>query len=344
MSRDILEKCFARLFEFPFLAETVTLVWHSGEPLVVPLEFYRVATILAQNANERGVQLRQNIQTNTMLLTQDWCDFIKLNRVEVGISIDGPDFVHDRYRVRRSGRGTHTQVMRGINLLRRNDIQFSAICVITRASLGHARKIFDFFHELNCARLGLNFDEIEGNNPGSLRDDCYDDDVRNFLTEFFELWLDNSCPFEVREFDRLLRAIDLGSYKSELSGDEDTPGRIISIDVNGNFSTFSPELMGHQTHHGAFSFGNVLYDSFESMIGNSSLNRIYGEIQAGRHNCQDSCQYFSLCGGGTPSNKFFETGRFDSTETRYCVTSKKIMIDQIVRGLERRIELAGAIS
>src|ERR1043166_4668500 len=127
MSRDILEKCFARLFEFPFLAETVTLVWHSGEPLVVPLEFYRVATILAQNANERGVQLRQNIQTNTMLLTQDWCDFIKLNRVEVGISIDGPDFVHDRYRVRRSGRGTHTQVMRGINLLRRNDIQFSAI-------------------------------------------------------------------------------------------------------------------------------------------------------------------------------------------------------------------------
>ena len=97
------------------------------------------------------------------------------------------------------------------------------------------------------------------------------------------------------------------------------PMRILTIDTSGNFSTFSPELIGMKDEkYQDFNFGNIYKDSFTSIKNNEKFNIVFNEITKGIKKCYESCEYFNLCGGGAPSNKLYENGTFNSTETNKC--------------------------
>jgi uncharacterized protein len=227
--------------------------------------------------------------------------------------------------------------MRGIDFLKCNNVPFNIICVITKNSLGYAQEIYEFFSNLGCERLGVNVEELEGlNRIGSFVNDTYDAELRKFMETLFQLWIRNPRSLMIREFSGLIAAIAAGQY--DLRAQEATPFRIINVDVEGNFAPFSPELLGRSTHHGTFAFGNVWNDSFDSLAGNERLIRLYDEFCKGRTKCAADCAYYSLCGGGTLSNKFNERNTFDCTETRYCITNKQILIEEGLRILEQEVQ------
>ena len=91
----IFEKIFASGWSSPYL----TVIWHAGEPLVLPTSYYQAAFEAIEALRPPGIELRHSIQTNGMLIDQDWCDFIKKWRIGVGVSIDGPQYLHDANRV-----------------------------------------------------------------------------------------------------------------------------------------------------------------------------------------------------------------------------------------------------
>jgi sulfatase maturation enzyme AslB (radical SAM superfamily) len=103
----------------------------------------------------------------------------------------------------------------------------------------------------------------------------------------------------------------------------------------GEFTTFSPELLGMRSDaYGTFCLGNVLTDSPRAIARSKTLQHLFKEVQAGVRLCEDTCQYFDLCGDGAPSNKLFETGTFATAVTRFCTDSIQLPLRIVLEDLE----------
>ncbi|MBC7971273.1 MAG: GRRM system radical SAM/SPASM domain protein, partial [Verrucomicrobia bacterium] len=139
--------------------------------------------------------------------------------------------------------------------------------------------------------------------------------------------------FKLREFETICNLIYAGDRTDHT--DMNKPFAIVSIDHNGNFSTFDPELLSVKTdRYGDFVLGNVLHDSLESVCSTQKFQDIYREMSAGVKRCQQTCEYFGICGGGAGSNKYWENGTFNSTETTACNYRIKIVTDITLSSLE----------
>ena len=105
--------------------------------------------------------------------------------------------------------------------------------------------------------------------------------------------------------------------------------------MNGDFSTFSPELLNAKSkEYNNFAFGNVNHDNFLGVLTLEKFKSIYTDILNGLMKCKKNCDYFSVCGGGTPSNKYAENGTFDSTETKHCKFKFQEVFDVFFENIE----------
>jgi uncharacterized protein len=345
LSLDLLEPIFKNLFQSKFIGKEFTVVWHAGEPLAMPVTFYESAfneiDRCDREFNSTGCLISHAFQTNGTLINRAWCDLIKKYRVKVGVSLDGPAFIHDAHRKTRKGLGTHASTMRGISLLQANEIDFSVIAVLTQNSLDFPEEIFNFFMEHQIRNVGFNIDETEGANPSSsLAKVGVEERYRAFMKRLYELTKSTNGYLQVREFEQT-KAFIYGTC-NPLKG-QFTPFTMINIAYNGDFSTFSPELLSMKSsHYGDFILGNVRHHTFDSACATDKFKRMNRDIQAGVDSCKRTCQYFSLCGGGAPSNKYFENGSFATSETMYCKYTKKILTDIILEDLEICLGLRSA--
>jgi uncharacterized protein len=306
MSKETLAHLFKALFACDSIREEIRIAWHAGEPLTLPIAFYEEAFELLRQMNTRQVKVKNSFQTNATLLDQRWCDFIKAHDVDVGVSIDGPQELHDLNRVDRAGKGTFGRTMRGIKLLQQSGIPVQVIVVLTRQALGRADDVWQFFMAQNIRNLAFNVEEIEGvHTHSSLQSDQAMSEYRAFLARISDLRDAHPIAVYVRELDELWVRIQYaqGAPQSSLSA----PMGTLNFDYKGNFSTFSPELLTmHHPVHGSFLFGNVATDSLDSLIANPKFNRIHDEIQRGIQRCAATCDYFQLCGGGATAQNSVE--------------------------------------
>src|SRR5262245_4756633 len=130
MSPETLDRIFRWVFDSGLVREPFTLLWHAGEPLVLPVSFYEIALDLLSKHNAAKVPVLQSFQTNATLIDPGWCEFLRHTDIFLGVSVDGPEFLHDRHRRTRQGRGTLDRVLRGIHLLHEHDIPFHVITVL----------------------------------------------------------------------------------------------------------------------------------------------------------------------------------------------------------------------
>ncbi|MDQ2715416.1 MAG: GRRM system radical SAM/SPASM domain protein [Chloroflexota bacterium] len=337
MTSAVLTRVLEAFFSSSLLAERVVLLWHAGEPLVVPLAFYHETLALVEHFNTRGVAVIPTLQTNGMRLTQQWCDFIKQHHIRVGVSLDGPQHIHDHSRVDRAGKGTFVQAMRGIELLQQNGIEPSIIMVLTKYALDYPDEIWHFFRNQHLTNLAFNIEEVNGAHTHSSLDHekGIQDKYKQFLKRILELRDQCEQPPFVREIDTFLERI---YHLSEpVRSQENRAGAIVSVDVAGNVSTFASELLT-MTHprYGDFLLGNIFAGTLEEMLSSPKLQAINREVQCGVMQCQQSCAYFDFCGGGSPANKLSEHGTFDVTETLYCQLKIQATMDAVLEHVERR--------
>jgi uncharacterized protein len=185
MSLDTLGRTFEWVFAGGLAREPFTLLWHAGEPMVMPVSFYEEATRLLGQHNRAGVAVHQSFQTNATLLDEAWCAFIRDHDIHLGVSVDGPAYLHDGRRRTRQGRGTLDRVLRGIRLLHEHGIPFHVITVLTADSLSHADELFDFYQEHRISRVCFNVEEIEGpNTTSSLQGAATKERFRRFFARF----------------------------------------------------------------------------------------------------------------------------------------------------------------
>jgi len=330
----VLRKIFERAFASPLVGNEFTVVWHAGEPLAMPLAFYKEALTVVAEENRRGISVRHSFQTNATLLTDEWCDFLLENNLAIGVSVDGPAFLHDRHRKTRGGKGTWERVIGGMNRLTEHGVPFHVITVLTAESLDFPDELFDFYREFGVRTICFNIEEIEGPHTSStLSPGAAQERYAQFLDRFFDLVQQSGEKYAVREFDSAMAAVLPTQPAMKYRGPQQTtPFGIISVDCRGNFSTFSPELLGLPSDkYGDFSFGNVMTDSFESALESPKFQAVARDVAAGVQRCERTCEYFAFCGGGAPVNKLFENGAFDSTETLFCRLTRKVPIDIVLR-------------
>jgi uncharacterized protein len=333
---ESLHNLFSQLFLSGWASDGLNVVWHAGEPMVLPIEFYRRAFRLIDSLNPAKIALTHSFQTNGTLIDDVWCEFFAEERVNVGVSIDGPQRIHDRDRLTRSGRGTFDKTIAGIRLLRRHELSFHVISVLTAESLAAPREMFDFYVGEGIDQVCFNVEETEG---GHQSESFATPDIENayyrFLAEFWRLAA--AAPDKlrfVREIDNATHFV-LRPKEAEFRNQLIEPFAIVSMDWRGNISTFSPELLGLKNPvYGDFIIGNINRDRLVDMPQRPELDKMLGDIRAGVALCRERCEYFSVCGGGEPVNKISENGTFVSTETTYCRMTRMTTTDLVLALLD----------
>ena len=337
MSAETLRQVLDWVFSSGLAREPFSLLWHAGEPLVMTVEFYEEAVALLGQANRGGLTVYQSFQTNATLIDRRWCDFFLRHDVHLGVSVDGPDFLHDRCRRTRQGAGTLDRVLRGIRLLREHQVPFFALTVLTAEALAYPDELFDFYRTNGIGRIGFNVEEIAGPHLSS---SLLGRGMRERFRRFFRRFLDLACsadpPLVVREFETSTAALLGPRYGPGSRTQENKPWAIVNVDWEGNFSTYSPELLGISSpRHGRFALGHVARDRLEDVIASEHFRVLEEEIARGVAMCRQECPYFAFCGGSAPANKFFENGTFASTETLFCRLHMKACLDVTADWLER---------
>jgi uncharacterized protein len=344
MSIEVIGATIEKIFAADLVYGPLTVIWHAGEPLAVPISYYVQAFAEIRKRAPADAAIRHCMQSNGTLISEAWCEFIKEHNISVGLSIDGPAEIHDAHRKTRSGRGSHEAAMRGLKLLQKEGIGFHIISVITRQSLGHAEEIYRFFADLNVSQIGFNIEEIEAQNVSSTLNDSEKaaSDIKLFMETIFSLQKADQGRMRVREFDDALTKIQnresLRSFDFPYFNEQVRPFGILNVSCDGDFSTYSPELLGmNLPKYGVFNFGNILGNEFFEAVEAPKFRSAFEDISLGIKLCQDSCAYYGYCGGGAPANKYYENGSFGTTETMFCRYSIKLPLDIVLNDLERTV-------
>jgi len=137
----------------------------------------------------------------------------------------------------------------------------------------------------------------------------------------------------VREFHSMAGAVRFAT--DAMRPQDNAPFRILSVDWQGNFSTWSPELLG-LTHevYGDFALGNLTRDRLDDVVLTQKFRFLHDEIEAGISACREQCEFFLLCGGGCPSNKLAEHGTFRATATAHCELTRRVVAEVVLANLE----------
>ncbi|MGR8998546.1 MAG: cyclophane-forming radical SAM/SPASM peptide maturase GrrM/OscB [Gammaproteobacteria bacterium] len=340
MSLDTIRQVAQRLLEDGLLEHAITVIWHAGEPLVLPRSYYEAAFSIVAETIGSVCQISHSIQTNATLIDDEWCTLFKKFQVRVGVSVDGPQHLNDQHRKTRQGKGSYQLILKGMETLRRNQVPFHVISVITADSLPFADELHEFFTSQEIRDVGFNFDEAEGPHVASSLQGQESAHYRFYQRMLHHAMTDGG--YQIRELGNAFRLIAQGlphySWQDQSwPGNVQTmPFAIITVAWNGDFSTFSPELLGQtSSEFNNFILGNVARSGFLKAADDPVFLKIWNQIREGTAACRTSCAYFNYCGGGAPANKFYENGSLKSAETLYCRAMIQRPFEVVLQQLEQ---------
>jgi len=214
----------------------IAFSWHGGEPTTLGVDFFRKAVELQRKHRPAGWRIRNGIQTNGVLLDEEWCRFLAAEEFRAGLSLDGPAELHDPYRVTRGGQPTHQQAMRGYHLLRQHEVPTDIVCTVHNLNVRYPLTVYRFFREIGCRYLGFlpvvesAPEAPDGVGPYTPSAEAYG----AFLCKIFDEWIErDTSRMAVQTFEEAARPA-LGMEHS-LCVFRETCGQIPVVEHNGDF-------------------------------------------------------------------------------------------------------------
>jgi uncharacterized protein len=282
----------------------VTIAWQGGEPTLVGVEFFRRAVELAERLRRPGQQLQHTIQTNGTLLTDEWCELLAVHRFLVGISIDGPPRLHDRYRVDKRGAPTSGRVLKGLRLMQRHGVDVNVLCTVHAANQGCPLEVYRYFRDdLGCTFIQFIPIVERVNETGFQEGDTVTDRSvdpvawGSFLEIVFDEWVrrDVGTVF-VQLFDAALAS--WCGLPSTLCIFREACGDALALEHNGDL--YSCDHFVEPAH----LLGNIATTSMVELV-TSPKQRALGRAKADTlpAYCR-SCDVRFACNGECPKNRF----------------------------------------
>lgn len=315
------------------LHETVVFAWHGGETTLLPIGFYEKALWLQARFRRPGQIVSNSIQTNGTRLTPAWARFLHANRFTVGVSVDGPPEIHDRYRRDVAGGPTLNAVLRGIALLREYRVPFSVIMVVDEEALTIGPdRIFDFFLEEGLPEYALNFAlpkaQPDATAVQPAEHYARPPQVNAFLQRLYDRWCEHGDErIRIRELDALRSGVS-GGFAGVCMLTGGCFGAIYRVEPNGD--------VGHCDYFaadGRYTWGNVLRDDFSALRGSANL------LACERENERElvalrSCRNFAVCNGWCPFQRYASLRHNPGHRADCCGLSE--VIDHIRAGEAKR--------
>lgn len=285
-------------------SSTCTLAFQGGEPTLAGLPFFRRVIELEKELNVNHCQIRHALQTNGLLLDDEWADFLHENRFLVGVSLDGTKELHDKNRVDAGGNGTWNRVMHSLQLLKKHGVEFNILTVVTGDLCRCTGKVLGFY-----ARNGFSYrqfipcldpiGEERGQYPWSLTTPLY----ARYLKDSFDGWyrdlLDGHKTYH-RYFDNLLLIMD-GQWP-EACGMGGVCGRQLVVEADGSVYPCDFYMLDE------YRLGNFSTDSFETVEKNRTALQFLEKSAIPDDECR-SCRWKALCRGGCRRDRdYFEKG------------------------------------
>lgn len=296
MSISLLEELVKKSLEYA--DGYCTFGFQGGEPTLVGLGFYRKLVEYESNYNTKKVQIYNALQTNGMVIDEEWAKFLAENRFLVGISLDGPKDIHDINRVGINNSGSFSQVMHAIDLFNKYNVEYNILTVVNSVTSRHISKIYNFFMKQGFKHLQFipcldPLNEEPGRHEYSLTPKRY----AYFLKTLFSLWYEdikNGRFVSIRHFDNLVGMI-MG-YQPENCGMSGVCTCYFVIEADG--STFPCDFYVIDD----WKLGNIKNTSFYDMKNSERGTRFVEASKTVAPDCM-KCPYFKLCRGGCRRNR-----------------------------------------
>ena len=295
--------------------------WHGGEPTTLGVAFFRKAVELERKHRPAGWRIRNGIQTNGVLLDEEWGRFLAAEDFSVGLSLDGPAELHDAYRVTRGGQPTHRQAMRGYDILRKHNIRTDLVCVVHNLNVRHPLTVYRFFREIGCRYLGfLPVVERAPEDPGGVNPHTPSAEAYGaFLCKIFDEWAERDAGrIAVQTFEEASRPA-LGLEHS-LCVFRETCGQIPVIEHNGDF--FPCDHYVDREHR----WGNIRETPLGDLL-ESPAQRAFGEAKRDTlPRCCRECEVLAMCNGGCPKYRFIYTPDGEPGLNYLCAGLKRFFL------------------
>ncbi|MHB8997087.1 MAG: anaerobic sulfatase maturase [Armatimonadota bacterium] len=290
--------------------------WQGGEPTLMGVDFYRTVIALQKKHGHSGQVVANSLQTNGMLIDEEWARLLARYRFLVGVSIDGPAEVHDHYRVNMGGQPTLARVLRGLKTLQRHQVEANALCMITSFSASRAGMIWDFLREqkldylqfipcLERERPAEGEAGWKARGPAELADFAITpEQYGEFLCEIFDLWWPERETMHVRVFDDLLADL-LGVPESKTCEFRPRCGDYLVVEHNGD--VFDCDFFVDREHQ----VGNLMQTPLAELAQAESFGAFALAKSCYGGQCQ-GCEWLSLCCGGCQKHRMFGEGKIDA--------------------------------
>ena len=268
--------------------ETHVFCWQGGEPLLAGLDFFTQAVEFMKVYGGPGVNVGNVLQTNGTLLDDSWAVFLKEYNFLVGVSLDGPEWIHDKYRTNALGKGSYADVVRGIECLVRHGVPVNSLTVVNRFSAEHPLKIYRHLRD----NVGMTHHQYIEETFGELA--VTSEQWGRFLCAVFDEWVANDVgKVSVRLFDSIINrmrggAPDCCSMMRECRS-------YLVIEHDGSVYPCDFHVLPE------WRLGHVGKTSFEAMMATPRARR-FAKLKQTDKRCR-GCQYAPYCAGDCPRNR-----------------------------------------
>ena len=326
MQRQTIEAIIKKALEYA--TGNCTFVFQGGEPTLAGLDFFRTVIELQKKHNTKALIINNALQTNGILINDEWASFLAQNKLLVGVSLDGHQSLHDLYRKDKQGRGSFEQVMEGIAALKRNRVEFNVLTVVTAQTAKNVKEVYAFF-----MKNGLNYQQYIpcldpiGEKRGRYRHSLTPELYSRFLKNLFDVWYKDreQGKFVYNRYFENLAGIILG-YRPESCDMNGVCSVQYAIEGDGSVYPCDFYMLDN------YCIGNINTDSMEEIDQNRIKSGFIQQSAYLPEQCRN-CQWLQLCRGGCRRNRI-ETESSDSGLNYFCRAYKEFFPYAIKRLLK----------
>ena len=328
-ARRMTTECLERLVDtFLFYSyPNSVFAFQGGEPTLAGLPFFEKLVELQQQYGRDGQNVSNALQTNAIVLDANWAQLFRQYNWLLGVSLDGPEYIHDTYRFNKAGRGTWKRVMQSVEVLQKEKVEFNILCVLNQANVEKPRELYTFFKGIgvdNVQFIPLSEFFPDGTlMPFTITAEQYG----RFLCEIFDIWWPDRRKMRIRFFDNLAEA--LAGQKPGACTMHETCDSYVVVEYNGDI--YPCDFFVEKE----WKIGNIMVDSWVEIARRQRRYNFAGKKTLAHPECQ-ACEWQSICHGGCPKFRHARHRRFEDLD--YFCSAYKMIYAKAVGPLRKEVE------
>ncbi len=276
---------------------TYSFGWQGGEPTLMGLDFFRKVIDLQKKHGRKGAVVANGLQTNATLINEDLASHLGNYKFLLGVSLDGPEHIHNHYRITVDGKGSHGRVVRAINRLQRHRVEYNILTLVSTANVNSPAEIYRYlvdrgehYHQyIPC----VEFDEQGQPLPYTITGEQWGE----FLWGVFSEWIkEDALRVSIRHFDSILTLV-VDGYANVCSLDTNCCQYFV-VEHNGDI--YPCDFFVRKD----LSLGNIMSSSWEEIL-DSTIYREFGKMKSQWNEQCRNCSFLKYCAGDCQKQRYY---------------------------------------